>query len=120
MTAARRLVVVAGAQDDVWSLASSACTIASCSCSSRLASRGRQRPRSSGMLSRKKMIPPKQIQYHVFHWPAVLAAAADTALAWAAMKASTEAGTFLRLASSVATPGAETSAITAFGTLDSA
>src|ERR1700683_4458595 len=21
------------------------------------------------MLSRKKMIPPKQIQYHVFHWP---------------------------------------------------
>ena len=39
------------------SLAISSCTIASCSSSSRLASRGRQRPRSSGMLSRKKIDP---------------------------------------------------------------
>ena len=53
------------------SLAISACTLASCSASSRRASRGRHRPRSRGMLSRKKMMPPKQIQYHVFHCPAV-------------------------------------------------
>ena len=31
------------------------------------------------MLSRKKMMPPKQIQYQVFHWPAVWAAALVTA-----------------------------------------
>jgi hypothetical protein len=39
--------------------------------------------RSSGIDSRKTMIPPKQIQYHVFHWPTVAAAAACTAAAWA-------------------------------------
>ena len=37
------------------------------------------------MDSRKKMMPPKQIQYQVFHWPAVLAAALDTAAACAPM-----------------------------------
>ena len=67
----------------LWSLASSSCTLASCSASSRLASRVRQRPRSSGMDSRKKMMPPKQIQYQVFHCPAVLAAAFCTAAACA-------------------------------------
>src|SRR5204862_6535390 len=40
-------------------------------------------PRDSGMLSRKKTMPPKQIQYHVFHWPAVLAAAFCTSAPWA-------------------------------------
>ena len=29
------------------------------------------------------MIPPKQIQYQVFHWPAVVAAAVCTAAPWA-------------------------------------
>src|SRR5437762_1321768 len=35
------------------------------------------------MLSRKKMIPPTQIQYQVFHWPAVVAAAFCTSVACA-------------------------------------
>ena len=64
-------VIVPAGQDDALSLAISASTMASCSSSSRLASRGRHRPFSSGMDSRKKMMPPKQIQYHVFHCPAV-------------------------------------------------
>jgi AcrR family transcriptional regulator len=74
---------VPAGQVDALSLVSSAWTMASCSSSSRLASRVRHRPFSSGMESRKKMMPPKQIQYHVFHCPAVWAAALDTAAPWA-------------------------------------
>jgi len=73
------VMVPAGQDDAVLSLASSAWTAASCSASSRRASFGRHRPRSSGMDSRKKMMPPKQIQYHVLHCPAVRAAALATA-----------------------------------------
>jgi hypothetical protein len=73
----------AGQDAGALSLVSSAWTMASCSSSSRLASRGRHRPFSSGMDSRKKTIPPKQIQYHVFHCPAVWAAALVTAAACA-------------------------------------
>ena len=77
------VMVPAGQDAGALSLVSSAWTMASCSSSSRLASRGRHRPFSSGMDSRKKMIPPKQIQYHVFHCPAVWAAALVTAAPWA-------------------------------------
>ena len=68
----------AGGQGEVRNLASSAWTMASCSASSLRASRGRHRPRSSGMEARNKM-PPKQIQYQVFYWLAVAAAAFCTA-----------------------------------------
>src|SRR5271169_5967948 len=73
--------------------------MASCSCSSRLASLGRQRPRSSGMERRKKMIPPKHTQYQIFHWFAVWAAAFCTAAAWALMYARTVGGTLDRAVS---------------------
>jgi AcrR family transcriptional regulator len=76
-------VIVPAGQAEELSLAISASTIASCSSSSRLASRVRHRPFSSGMENRKKMMPPKQIQYHVFHCPAVWAAALLTAAPWA-------------------------------------
>src|SRR6202035_5030728 len=66
---------------------------ASCSSSSRLASLVRHRPRSRGIESRKTMIPPKQIQYQVFHWPTVLAAGGCTARAWAGGGAVTDGGT---------------------------
>src|SRR6202035_1083287 len=105
-------------QEPVRSLASSGCLSAWCAASSALASRGRQRPRRSGMLSRKKMIPPKQIQYQVFHCPTVLAAAAVTSAACAAMYLSTDDGTFCSAASSAPTPGAVTSWITDAGTFD--
>src|SRR5262245_21952061 len=45
------------------------------------------------MLSRKKTMPPKQIQYHVFHWSAVLAAASCTAAPCAFRYAKTPGGT---------------------------
>ena len=68
--------VVAGrAAAHTLSAAISRSTMASCSSSSLRASDGFQRPRSSGMQQMKKMIPPKQIQYQVFHWPTVLFAA---------------------------------------------
>ena len=45
------------------------------------------------MHSRKKIIPPKQIQYHVFHCPAVCDAAFVTAPPCAFRKANTCGGT---------------------------
>src|SRR4029078_528533 len=45
------------------------------------------------MLSRKKTMPPKQIQYHVLHWPAVLAAAFCTSAACAFREVKTLGGT---------------------------
>src|SRR6185437_13708759 len=98
--------------------ASSASTSASCSASSLRASDGFHRPRSNGMLSRKKMIPPKQIQYQVFHSPGAFAAAAETSAACAAMNASTDGGTLASAASSLL--NGVTSAITEGGTAASA
>src|SRR5215831_10308148 len=75
------------------SLASSASTIASCSCSSLRASRGLHRPRRTGMLSRKMITPAKQIQYQVCHWPGASAAAFCTSAPCAFRYANTPGGT---------------------------
>jgi hypothetical protein len=45
------------------------------------------------------MIPPKQIQYQVFHWLAVWAAAFWTAAAWALRYARAAGGTLARAVS---------------------
>ena len=50
------------------SLANSSCTMASWASSSALAALGLHRPLIRGTVMRKKITPPKQIQYHVFHW----------------------------------------------------
>src|SRR6185437_14310384 len=97
-------------------LASSSWTLASCSASSRLASRVRQRPRSIGMLSRKKMTPPTQIQYHVFHCEAVLAAASCTSLPCAWRYGKTSGGT-LDSAVSCAAYGAIVDSSVAYGAM---
>src|SRR6516162_8552783 len=67
--------------------------MASCSASSRLASRVLQRPFSSGMLHRKKIIPPKHTHHQCRHWLGASAAAVCTAAAWAFRTTNTLGGT---------------------------
>ncbi len=56
------------------------------SCSA-LAALGDQRPRISGTVKRKKVIPPKQIQYQSFHWLGSSLAALATVIRWASRNA---------------------------------
>jgi hypothetical protein len=69
---------------------------------SRRASRVRQRPRSSGMLSKKKMTPPKHTQNQVRHWPGDLASADWTCGPCAATYEAADGGTFESAVSSAA------------------
>ena len=69
------VVPLSGSDRGPASLASSAWTMASWASSSSRAALGLHLPFMSGTVRRKKITPPKQIQYQVFHWlPVVLAA----------------------------------------------